>query len=121
MYLDENMVLQKVKTLSGITSNENDEKIEVVIEMMIDEVKNFCNRKYENTLPKRLENTIVQMVIDYLQINNPGIKEFDKKDIKGITRGDTRIEYSTNDPLDTTSFIEGYQTKLMPFKLVKIR
>jgi hypothetical protein len=121
MYLDENMVLQKIKNLSDITSNENDPKLATTIEIIIDEVKNFCNRKHEKSLPKRLENTIVQMTLEYLRLNSCGIKEFEKKNIKGITRGDTKLEYATSDPLDITTFIEGYQSKLMPFRLLKIR
>ncbi len=109
-------ILEKIKIMADI-EDQHDLKLNVVIEMMEAEVKNFCNLK---TVPQQLENTIVEMVLEYLKSNPMGISQFEGKNVKSISRGDTTIQYATTTG-NIAEIIEGYHQRLIPFRKLKMR
>lgn len=122
MYADITSILEKVKGLIGIEDTQHDTKLTITIEMMMDEVKNFCNISPLKSVPKQLENTIVQMILDYLKINPMGIEKFEGGNVKSISRGDTTINYNTSETtVNIHEFMKGYQERLMPFRKFKMR
>ena len=85
-------VLANLKKLNGIAEGQHDEKLLVVIDGIIDEIKIYCNYG-DRELPKKFEYTIINLAQEYLRYPNLGIQEL-ADSIKSITQGDTKIEYA---------------------------
>ena len=90
--LNKERVLANLKKLNGIAEGQHDEKLLVVIDGIIDEIKIYCNYG-DRELPKKFESTIINLAQEYLRYNNLGIQEL-ADSIKSITQGDTKIEYA---------------------------
>lgn len=118
MYADPNSILTKVRVLLGLDPQQ-DQTLSVVIEMMMEEVTNYC---IIQSVPQKLENTMAQMVIDYLKINPMGIEKLEGSNVKSIQRGDTTISYNTSEStVNLQEFIKGYHERLMHFRKMKMR
>ena len=99
--LDKNRVLNNLKTLYDI-GNTHDEKLGIVIDSIIDEVKLYCN--YGNAeMPRHIESVIINICAEYLRANDLGIGAFAENQVKALTQGDTKIEYQLGSVLQSAA------------------
>ena len=77
----------KKRSSIGSADTTQDEMIEYYIEFVKAQIFKYCNIR---TLPRMLEFVVIEKVITLLEQD----KEL-KKDIKSVSRGDTKIEYSS--------------------------
>lgn len=112
--------LQKLKLLLGIDSDQYDSKLTLVWDMLVSQVLAYLGRQ-RNDLPPGLESVLLQMAVDYLTQNNPGITAIQTGSAKSVKRGDTEITYNVADAVSAASFIALYNDLLYPFKRVVMR
>lgn len=117
MYIDKLSILENIKILMNISDNQNDNKINFVINKTVDEVKAFINLSEE--LPKELENIITDITLNYLNENPYGIKQFETANIKSIERGDTTITYNDAKVITIAEIMENYKSKLLYYRKIK--
>lgn len=123
--LNRDNVLSGVKLLTGLKSNDYDEKLLYIIDLIIDKIKDYINYTDGMELPARLEKITAAIVVNALIFNDFGIEEI-KKEIqeKAITRGDTKIEFSVPaalPPLSETESMKPYLRTLNRYKRVQMR
>lgn len=117
--LDKQKLLADIKALSKIGGAEDDGVLMIVIEIMVDAVKEHIGCRGE--LSDRLQNVMVQICIDELKQNEYGIAAFKKSDIKSIKRGDTDISYVEQKKADPADVIARFDRSLAPFKKVRTK
>ena len=122
-FINKDEILRKIKLLLNIKTDNNDDKLKYLIDLIVDEISIYTNIS-NNKLPARLENIIVDICTKYLKVNNFGIETIDTADIKSIKRGDTTIEFNTSNILSTmksVGYIEQEIRLLNNFRRVKMR
>lgn len=122
-FINKDEILRKIKLLLNIKTDNNDDKLKYLVDLIIDEVGIYTNIS-SNKLPARLENIIVDICTKYLKVNNFGIETIDTADTKSIKRGDTTIEFNTSNILSTmksVGYIEQEIRLLNNFRRVKMR
>jgi|GEM_PF-1202976 DNA packaging protein, QLRG family len=123
-FINKDEILRKIKLLLNIKTDNNDDKLKYLIDLITDEVSIYINYKDSDKLPARLENIIVDICTKYLKVNNFGIETIDTADTKSIKRGDTTIEFNTSNILSTmksVGYIEQEIRLLNNFRRVKMR
>lgn len=110
-------IIEKLKTLVGAIENEG--TISLVLDILIQKIKNYCNRE---DIPTELELVIVEMMSEYHKVlSSSGQDTQNTGEIKAITRGNTRIEYNVGTSTKITSvddLIGKYKKHLIRFKKV---
>lgn len=122
-FINKDEILRKIKLLLNIKTDNNDDKLKYLVDLIIDEVGIYTNIS-SNKLPARLENIIVDICTKYLKVNNFGIETIDTADTKSIKRGDTTIEFNMSNILSTmksVGYIEQEIRLLNNFRRVKMR
>lgn len=123
-FINKDEILRKIKLLLNIKTDNNDNKLKYLVDLITDEVSIYINYKDSDKLPARLENIIVDICTKYLKVNNFGIETIDTADTKSIKRGDTTIEFNTSNILSTmksVGYIEQEIRLLNNFRRVKMR
>lgn len=123
-FINKDEILRKIKLLLNIKTDNNDNKLKYLVDLITDEVSIYINYKDSDKLPARLENIIVDICTKYLKVNNFGIETIDTADTKRIKRGDTTIEFNTSNILTTmksVGYIEQEIRLLNNFRRVKMR
>lgn len=110
-------IIEKLKILVGTIENET--TISLVLDILIQKIKNYCNRE---DIPTELELVIVEMLAEYNKsLSSSGQDTQNTGEIKAITRGNTKIEYNVSTNAKITSvddLISKYKTHLIRFKKV---
>lgn len=110
-------IIEKLKILVGTIKNET--TISLVLDILIQKIKNYCNRE---DIPTELELVIVEMLAEYNKsLSSSGQDTQNTGEIKAITRGNTKIEYNVSTNTKITSvddLISKYKTHLIRFKKV---
>lgn len=110
-------IIEKLKILVGTIKNET--TISLVLDILIQKIKNYCNRE---DIPTELELVIVEMLAEYNKsLSSSGQDTQNTGEIKAITRGNTKIEYNVSTNTKITSMddlISKYKTHLIRFKKV---
>jgi DNA packaging protein, QLRG family len=122
-FINKDEILRKIKLLLNIKTDNNDDKLKYLVDLIVDEVGIYTNIS-NSKLPSRLENIIVDICTKYLKVNNFGIETIDTADTKSIKRGDTTIEFNTSNILSTmksVGYIEQEIRLLNNFRRVKMR
>jgi len=122
-FINKDEILRKIKLLLNIKSDDYDEKLKYLIDLITDEVSIYTNIS-NSKLPSQIENIIVDICTKYLKVNNFGIEDIAVSDTKSIKRGDTAIEFNTSNILTTmksVGYIEQELKLLNHFKRVKMR
>ncbi|EJU21193.1 Phage gp6-like head-tail connector protein [Peptoanaerobacter stomatis] len=122
-FINKDEILRKIKLLLSIKSDDYDEKLKYLIDLITDEVSIYTNIS-NSKLPSQIENIIVDICTKYLKVNNFGIEDIAVSDTKSIKRGDTAIEFNTSNILTTmksVGYIEQELKLLNHFKRVKMR
>jgi hypothetical protein len=90
--------LENIKIILNIKDCEYDEIILLYIKKVKNMVLDYCNLKELNcALEGFVEDKVVSIIKQKINIDG-------KEHIKAITRGDTRIEYSTDTFVNATDF-----------------
>lgn len=96
-------MLENIKMILGIQDNLKDNIINYYINKYIKKVLAYCNIR---ELPHELEGFIEEKVINIVNtiIENEQINK-EKKNIKSVQRGDTRIEFNTSEEKNINSLM----------------
>lgn len=110
-------IISKLKILLGKDALENESTISLVLDILIQKIKNFCNR---DDIPADLELVIVEMLSEYNKALSSGDQDNQNTgEVKAITRGNTKIEYNVWANTKITSIddlITKYKKHLVRFK-----
>ena len=110
-------IISKLKILLGKDTLENESTISLVLDILIQKIKNFCNR---DDIPADLELVIVEMLSEYNKVLSSGGQDNQNTgEVKAITRGNTKIEYNVGANTKITSIddlITKYKKHLVRFK-----
>lgn len=110
-------IISKLKILLGKDALENESAISLVLDILIQRIKNFCNR---DDIPADLELVIVEMLSEYNKALSSGDQDNQNTgEVKAITRGNTKIEYNVGANTKITSIddlITKYKKHLVRFK-----
>ena len=110
-------IISKLKILLGKDTLENESTISLVLDILIQKIKNFCNR---DDIPADLELVIVEMLSEYNKaLSSGGQDNQNTGEVKTITRGNTKIEYNVGANTKITSIddlIAKYKKHLVRFK-----
>lgn len=90
-------ILRDIKILFDIKDNESDEKLSLLIRLVLDEIRLYIGYSKKEKLPEVVESVALSLTRKYLQNDNMGIVNIKNDGIKSVKRGDTTIEYSTSD------------------------
>lgn len=101
-------MLDTIKELFNIKDSNQDELLSFYINLVEDEIKNYCNI---DSIPKGLENLKIRMVIDVYN------REFNN--VSSIKRGDTQIVYINTNNIIDKSFVKDYYLQLNQFKRLR--
>ena len=108
-------MLDKLKTLLGITDSEKDFALQYVIDAVTDTVLNYCNIE---KLPPQLENTVLSICMDKYRAESIGQEQAQGR-VTGITEGTVTVSfgtpYSVNDN-PSMAFLKNYAAQLDRFK-----
>lgn len=85
-------VLQKVKTLLGITTEDQDDVLEYVIQTVEKMVLRYINW---DTLPEDLENVLVVMCVSYYKSAGLGNSSATTGPVASVKRGDIQTTFAT--------------------------
>lgn len=116
-------ILRDLKILFDIKSDKSDEKLNLLIRLVLDEIRIYIGYKDDEKLPKKVEKIALSIIRKYLKKDNMGISDIETKDIKSIKRGDTSIEYTTSniiDSLSSSDLIESELILLRHFKRIRM-
>lgn len=100
-FLDKREILKNIKLMHNIQTDDYNDKLNFLINLIVDEIAIYINHKNIEKLPKKLELIASDICIKYLKVNNLGIENIDISDAKSIKRGDTTIEFNTSNILTT--------------------
>lgn len=110
-------ILDKLLILVGVIENEG--TISLVLDILIQKIKNYCNR---DDIPNGLELIIVEMMSEYHKsLSSSEQDNQNKGEIKAITRGNTKIEYNVGvntKIISVDDLMEKYKKQLGRFKKV---
>lgn len=93
-------ILDAAKLLLGITDEENDELLTLLIDDTISAVLSYCRIE---VLPRQLVSLIPLIAAGRYRLNG-------RSDVKSVTEGERRVEYTGNG-----SFLDEYAARLKPF------
>lgn len=107
-------MLEKVKALLNLKDNTRDELLSFYIDLIRDEVLNYCNLE---DVPKKLENLIIKILLDFYTKNIAS----NDKNVKSIKRGDTEITYQdeNKNAILIQDFLMNYRTQLNCFRRLR--
>ncbi|EJO5347145.1 phage head-tail connector protein [Clostridium botulinum] len=96
-------MLENIKMILGIQDDSKDNIINYYIKRYTDKILSYCHLR---ELPHQLEGFIEEKVINIVNniIQNEQINE-EKKNIKSIQRGDTRIEFKACEEKNINSLL----------------
>ena len=100
-------ILYNVKGLLKIEDEENDKRLELIIENVIDAVMSYCRI---DVLPRQLISFIPSIAAEQF----PRVEQ---EGVKSVTEGERRVEYSFAD----NDFLGGYAMRLKPFISRKVK
>lgn len=101
--LSKTKVLSDIKKLTGLLTDEHNDKLSFIIDMIVAEVKDFVNYNDAEELPQRLEPILTAIVWEFLKYESMSIGQLEKSRVKSIQRGDTKIDYALGAVLATAS------------------
>lgn len=97
------LTVEKLKTLLGIESEEQDFLLQFTLDSVKEIILNYCNIE---ELPEGLETTAYRMAMDLYRNENLGQKDVAPGSISALTEGDTSTSFN--------SFVmEGYKDTLL--------
>ena len=101
-------ILEAVKRLAGIETNEQDGVLQLMIADASAAVRDYCNRK---ECPAELSYVVRELVLDHYRMENGD-------DVASIKRGDTQINYKNTITKD--SFTARQQDPMYRYRLVRV-
>jgi hypothetical protein len=101
-------ILEAVKQLAGIETNEQDGVLQLMIADASVAVRDYCNRK---ECPAELSYVVRELVLDHYRMENGD-------DVASIKRGDTQINYKNTITKD--SFTARQQDAMYRYRLVRV-
>lgn len=114
-------LVEKLKKIKGLDSDEADEVLLFAIETAIYDVLNYCHLEIEEWL-EDLDNTTILMAIDILNEANYSLNaENVEEDVKELSEGDFKISRETKSDLykkmaSVPSFSKNYRRILNRFR-----
>lgn len=84
--------LSKVKALLGITTTDQDDVLEFVIQTVEDMILSHIN---QDTLPPRLENVLIVMCVSYYKSAGLGTTTAAVGPVASVKRGDVQTSFAT--------------------------
>lgn len=84
--------LSKVKALLGITTTDQDDVLEFVIQTVEDMILSYIN---QDTLPPRLENVLIVMCVSYYKSAGLGTTTAAVGPVASVKRGDVQTSFAT--------------------------
>ena len=84
--------LSKVKALLGITTTDQDDVLEFVIQTVEDMILSYIN---QDTLPPRLENVLIVMCVSYYKSAGLGNSSATTGPVASVKRGDVQTSFAT--------------------------
>ena len=113
-------MLAKLKMVLGITGTDKDEQLNFIIELVTEEILNYCHLAQ---LPAQLNNVAIMMCADVYRQSLVGQEKL-KSEIKSTSRGDTSYSFKTPSELaleavKSPSFMTNYQKQVMKFRKMR--
>lgn len=102
------MILETVKTLLGIETDEQDAVLQIMIEDAKAAVRDYCCRK---DYPEQLEHVIRELVVNAFNSNNEG-------NVTSVKRGDTQISYA--EPITGAVFTDRQRSVMNRYKVIRM-
>lgn len=84
--------ITKVKALLGITTTDQDDVLEFVIQTVEDMILSYIN---QDTLPPRLENVLIVMCVSYYKSAGLGTTTAAVGPVASVKRGDVQTSFAT--------------------------
>ena len=84
--------LSKVKALLGITTTDQDDVLEFVIQTVEDMILSYIN---QDTLPPRLKNVLIVMCVSYYKSAGLGTTTAAVGPVASVKRGDVQTSFAT--------------------------
>lgn len=107
--------LKLLKQLLGISDDSKDAILEYELSTVEDMILNYCNIK---EIPKRLENILIGMCVDYHRASGYGDEE-GAGPLKSVSEGDTSVSYGSAYSVSENpgmEFLKGYTAQLNRFR-----
>lgn len=105
--------LDKLKMLLGITDNAEDERLTFVLELVIDEIRNYCNI---SEIPKELQNVLIRICMDVWRGGAYGTDGIPQA-VESVRRGDSDITFGASTMYESVqSIMTQYKAQLNAFR-----
>ncbi|MCR8844063.1 phage head-tail connector protein [Paenibacillus sp. SC116] len=111
-------MLSKLKQLLGITGNEQDPLLQLVLQTVNDEIVNYCNL---DQMPILLENVAVRMAADMWRSERYGVEHIPPT-AKSVSRGDVSTSFDTKPVADirgVKDIVDNYKVQLQAFRKLR--
>ncbi|WP_052516585.1 phage head-tail connector protein [Paenibacillus popilliae] len=111
-------MLDKLKIGLGITGTDKDGLLQFVLDVVIDEIANYCNLEL---LPARLENVAVRMAADLWRSEGYG-NESKPQAVKSVHRGDVSTSFTdvaTGEVKGIKAIVDDYAAQLNAFRKLR--
>lgn len=102
------MMLAAVKTLLGITTQEQDAVLQIMIDDARSAVRDYCNRK---DFPEQLDYVVRELVMDAFVVNAG-------ENISSVKRGDTQISY--HNAITKDAFTDRQRSVMNRYKKIRM-
>lgn len=113
-------MLAKLKMLLGIKGTEQDDRLNFLLELVTDEILNYCHLE---SLPTGLSNVALLMCVDAYRQVQMGQQQL-KAEVRSVSRGDTSTGFKTAseqtmDAIKSPSFMLNYKQQLLKFRKMR--
>lgn len=112
-------MLEKLKILLGINDGAQDAVLTFILEIVQDEVKNYCHIE---AIPEGLENIVVRMAVDLYRSEGYGSAAAPQA-AKSVSRGDVTIAYgdggATAEITGGKAVLDDYKAQLQAFRRLR--
>ena len=111
-------MLEKVKMLLGISDTSKDDILSLILEIIQDEVKNYCHIE---EIPKRLETIVVRMAVDLYRSEGYGTGT-KPLTVSSVSRGDVSTSFDTSSAgglSGVKSVVDDYAAQLQAFRQMR--
>lgn len=105
----------KLKSLLGISDDSKDDILQYEIDLVTDMVLNYCRIQ---TIPRRLENVLLAMCMDYHRAAQAGSEEAPKS-VQSVSEGDTSVSFGSaynTEENPGMAFLANYTAQLNRFR-----